>query len=460
LDSLVELNNTVNSFVWGWPIIILIFGSGLYASIRCGFPQFLNAGFLYRQTVGRAFAKAKADKKEAAPGEISSFQAAMISVSAIVGSGNIAGVATAVALGGPGALFWMWVAAFVGMASKFCEIALGIKYREIHPDGSVSGGAMYYMAKGLGQKWLGVIFSILVVIVYFVISAIVDTNTMALALEERFGIAPLTSGIVFAILTAPVIFGGIKRIGRVCEILSPFMAGAYILGGILIIVLNITEVPAAIAEIIKGAFTPAGVTGGAVGSMFISIRYGLARGMFSNEAGMGTAALVHSGARVSDPIEQAVWGPVEVFLDTILVCSISGLTIVLSGLWSGGELEGAALTMGAFDKLLPGNWGGLICLGAVLFFGYSCLISCYAYAERSAEYLFGAKSKLALRLLWIIFIVIGSRTTLGLVWDIADTFNGIMIIPNLIAIILLCGQVVKMKKDYFSKAMAEEKNSK
>jgi AGCS family alanine or glycine:cation symporter len=457
---LIELNNTVNGIVWGWPIIVLIFVGGLYASVCCGFPQFRNVGFLYRQTIGKAFAKAKEDKKELAPGEISSFQAAMISVSAIVGSGNIAGVATAVVLGGPGALFWMWVAALMGMASKFCEIALGIKYREIHPDGTVSGGAMYYIAKGLGQKWLGVIFSILVVIVYFIIAAIVDTNTMALALENRFGIAPLTSGIAFAVLTAVVIFGGIKRIGRVCEILSPFMAGGYILGGILIIILNITEVPAAIAEIIRGAFTPAGVTGGAVGSMFVSIRYGFARGMFSNEAGMGTAAMVHSGAQVSDPIEQAVWGPVEVFLDTVLVCSISGLTIVLSGLWSGGELEGAALTMGAFDKLLPGNWGGLICLGAVLLFGYSCLISCYTYAERSAEYLFGPKSKLAVRVLWIVFIVIGSSTTLGFAWDLADTFNGIMIIPNLIAVILLCGQVAKMKNDYFPRAMEEEKNSK
>jgi AGCS family alanine or glycine:cation symporter len=459
LDALIELNDTVNGIVWGWPIIVLIFFGGLYASIRCGFPQFRNVGFLFRQTLGKVFAKAKADKEKPAPGEISSFQAAMISVSAIVGSGNIAGVATAVVLGGPGALFWMWVAAFVGMASKFCEIALGIKYREIHPDGSVSGGAMYYIANGLGQKWLGVIFSILVVIVYFVIAAIVDTNTMALALEERFGIAPLTSGIAFALLTAVVIFGGIKRIGRVCEILSPFMAGGYILGGILIIILNITAVPAAISEIIKGAFTPAGVTGGAVGSMFVSIRYGFARGMFSNEAGMGTAAMVHSGAQVNDPIEQAVWGPVEVFLDTILVCSISGLTIVLSGLWSSGELEGAALTMGAFDKMLPGESGGLICLGAVLLFGYSCLISCYTYAERSAEYLFGSKSKMVVRLFWIVFIVIGSNTTLGFAWDLADTFNGLMIIPNLIAVILLCGLVAKMKNDYYSKAMNEEKNS-
>jgi AGCS family alanine or glycine:cation symporter len=383
----------------------------------------------------------------------------MVSLSAIVGSGNIAGVATAVVMGGPGALFWMLIAAFVGMASKFSEIALGIKYRKVNADGSISGGGMYYMAYGLGQKWLAVIFSVLVICVYFIIACIVDTNTIAGAFDERFGVPPIASGIICALLTAVVVFGGIKRIGRVCEFLSPFMAGAYILAGIVIILMHITEIPSAIVEIVKGAFTPAGVTGGAVGSIFVAIRYGFARGMFSNEAGMGTAAMVHSGAQVEHPIEQAVWGPVEVFIDTVLVCTISALTIILSGLWQSGDLEGAALTMRAFDKMLPGNWGGLICLGAVFLFGYSCLISCYTYAERAAVYLFGSKSRMVIRVLWVLTIVVGSITTLGFAWDLADTFNGLMIFPNLISVILLSTQVVKLKKEYFDKELSLEKRA-
>jgi AGCS family alanine or glycine:cation symporter len=456
MDFIVEANNVVNGIVWGWPIIILIFGAGLFLSIRLGFPQIRNIGFVCRQTLGKAFKKG-GDENKRGTGEISSFQAAMVSVSAIVGSGNIAGVATAIVMGGPGAVFWMLFAAFFGMASKFVEIALGIKYREIRKDGSVGGGAMYYIAKGLNQKWLAVIFSVLVIFVYFIIACIVDTNTIAIAVNERFGTPVIVTGSVLAMMTAVVVFGGIKRIGRVCEILSPFMAGGYLLAGIVIILIHITKVPAAVVEIVKGAFTPAGVTGGAVGSVFVVIRYGFARGMFSNEAGMGTAAMVHSGARVKDPIEQAVWGPVEVFLDTVLVCSISAITIVLSGLWADGSLDGAALTMRAFDAMLPGNWGGLICLGAVILFGYSCLISTYTYAERAAEYLFGSKTKYIIRGLWILTIVVGSITTLGFAWDLADTFNGLMIVPNLITIVILSGQAVKLKKDYFSKELAAEK---
>jgi AGCS family alanine or glycine:cation symporter len=456
MNFIVEANNFVNGIVWGWPIIVLIFGAGLFLSIRLGFLQIHNIGFVYRQTIGKAFKKGE-DENKRGPGEISSFQAAMVSVSAIVGSGNIAGVATAIVVGGPGAVFWMLIAAFFGMASKFAEIALGIKYREVREDGSVGGGAMYYIAKGLNQKWLAVIFSVLVIFVYFIIACIVDTNTIANAVNERFGTPVIVTGIVLALMTAVVVFGGIKRIGRVCEILSPFMAGGYLLAGIVIILIHITKVPAAVVEIVKGAFTPAGVTGGAIGSIFVVIRYGFARGMFSNEAGMGTAAMVHSGAKVNDPIEQAVWGPVEVFLDTILVCSISAITIVLSGLWADGRLDGAALTMRAFDAMLPGNWGGLICLGAVILFGYSCLISCYTYAERAAEYLFGHQTKYIIRGLWILTIVVGSVTTLGFAWDLADTFNGLMIVPNLITIVILSGQVVKLKKSYFSKELAAEK---
>lgn len=447
LDILTQVNDFVNGIVWGVPILVLIFATGVFFTIRLGFVQFRNPKFLIKETIVKAFKKK--DKEDKTPGELTSFQAAMTSVSAIVGSGNIAGVATAIVLGGPGALFWMIIAAFFGMASKFAEITLGIKYREINPDGSVKGGAMYYLAKGLKQKWLGVLFAILVIPFSFVISGIVDTNTIALTLYDRFEIPTIVTGIILAVIVGIIVFGGVKKVGYACSLVAPFMGGAYILAGILIIILNITQVPDAIVQIVKCAFTPTALAGGAIGSVFTCIRNGVARGMYSNEAGLGTAAMVHSGAKVNHPVEQGVWGPVEVFLDTIIVCTITALAIVMSGLWKTG-LDGATLTVSAFEKMLPGSIGAYVALGAVVLFGFTCLISYYVYAEQAVEYIFGAKSKIVVRILWVITILVGSQTTLGFVWDLADTFNGLMIIPNLIGILLLSNEVVKLKKEYFA----------
>ncbi len=446
MDMLIAINDFVNGIVWGVPVLLLILGTGVFFTIRLNFIQFRNIGFLVRETIVKAFRKK--DDAPTAPGELTSFQAAMISVSAIVGSGNIAGAATAIVLGGPGALVWMILAAFVGMSTKFAEIALGIKYRQLHDDGSVSGGAMYVLADGLKQRWLGLLFSILVIPFAFVISAVVDTNTIALTLNERYAVPTLATGVILAVLVGIIVFGGIGRIGHVCEVLSPFMGGAYILAGLLVIILNITHVPGAIASIIQCAITPQAATGGIVGSVFVCMRYGIARGIYSNEAGLGTAAMVHCGAQVNHPGEQAVWGPVEVFLDTVFICSITGLAITLSGLWNTG-LDGAVLTMRAFDALLPGGFGGVICLGAVVLFGFSCLISYYTYAERAGEYIFGHKCKPVIKALWVIMILVGSQSTLGFAWDLADTFNGLMIIPNLIGILILSNEVVKLKKEYF-----------
>lgn len=448
MDLLVSINDFVNGIVWGVPILVLIFATGLYFTIRLGFIQFRNPGFLFRQTVVKAFRKK--DKQKPAPGELTSFQAAMTSVSAIVGSGNIAGVATAIVVGGPGALFWMIIAAFVGMASKFAEIALGIKYREINPDGSVKGGAMYYLADGLKQKWLGILFSVLVIPFAFVISGIVDTNTISLTMYDYFNIPTLVTGAILAVAVALIIFGGSKRIGHACAVVAPFMGGLYILAGLLIIIINIKAVPAAFGQIFKYAFKPASLAGGAVGSLFLSMKSGVARGMYSNEAGLGTAAMVHCPAQVNHPIEQALWGPVEVFLDTVVVCTITGLAIVISGLWTTG-VDGASLTVAAFDKLLPGHAGLLISIGSVVLFGFSCLISYYNYAEQASCYIFGNKSKYVIRVLWVVAVFVGSQTTLGFVWDLADTFNGLMIIPNLIGILLLSKEVVDLKNEYFSK---------
>ena len=425
---------------------MLILATGLYFTIRLGFFQFTHFGFLFRDTIVKAFKKK--DEEKPAKGELTSFQAAMTSVSAIVGSGNIAGVATAIVVGGPGALFWMIIAAIFGMASKFAEITLGIKYRQFNEDGTVRGGAMYYLAYGLKQKWLGILFSILVIPFAFVISGIVDTNTIATTLFDEFRIPTIATGIFLAVVTGIIVFGGAKRVGYVCAVIAPFMGGAYLLAGLFIIILNIGQVPSAIGTIIKAAFNPSAATGGIIGSIFITMKMGVARGMYSNEAGLGTAAMVHSPAKVDTPSEQGVWGPIEVFLDTIVVCTITALAIVMSGLWTTG-LDGATLTVNAFKVMLPGNVGYWIAIGSVILFGFSCLISYYDYASQAAEYLFGEKSKWFVRGFWVVAIVVGSQTTLGFVWDLADTFNGLMIIPNLIGILILSNEVVKEKKAYF-----------
>ncbi|MBQ9890098.1 MAG: sodium:alanine symporter family protein [Firmicutes bacterium] len=457
MDLLVTINDAVNSFVWGWPAIILIFGVGIYLTIRLKGIQFRNIGFQIHNTYVKTFREAKKESKNDGEGEISSFQAAMASVSAVVGSGNIAGVATAIVSGGPGALFWMLIAAIVGMATKYAEIALGIKYREKAEDGTYVGGPMYYVAKGLHAPWLGKVIAVLFVFFSIVISAVVDTNTMSQALNESFGLNPIVAGVIFAVITGIVIFGGIKRIGEVCGLLSPFMAGAYLLCGLIIIITNITGVPAAIALIVKAAFNPQAALGGAAGfGIMTAVRYGMARGIFSNEAGLGSASVTHAAAKVKEPGEQAIWGPLEVFVDTCIVCMVTGLTIVLSGLWDSGA-EGVGLTMAAFAKLLPGTWGQYMVLCASVLFGFSCLITYYNYLEKSWISLFGKSkesvktSKLIVRIIWLVFILVGSYSTLGVVWDLADTCNGIIIIPNLIALAVMAGQVVKIKNEYWAK---------
>ena len=449
-DWIVRANEFVNGIVWGVPMLLLIGCVGLYYTIRLRGVQFTKFRQIFKNTIGKTAHHEEEAGDANSRKALTSFQAAMTSVSAVVGSGNIAGVATALVCGGPGALFWMCVSATIGMATKYAEIVLGILYRRQNSNGTYEGGAMYYLADGLKKPWLGKLFAFLVIPFAFVISAIVDTNTMVTTFEAQFSVDPLISGVVLATLTAIIIFGGVKRIGQVCEWLSPLMGGMYVLAGLSIIVLNVDRLPSAVASIVYGAFNPAAVTGGAVGSLFMCIRYGVARGMFSNEAGLGTTAMIHSGANVTHPVKQAMWGPMEVFLDTIIICNITGLPIVMSGLWSGGKFEGATLTMRAFEQMLPGSFGLWACLLAILLFGFSCLISCYTYALRASTYLFGEKSASTIKMLWVFCIVIGSQSTLGFVWNLADTFNGLMIIPNLIGLILLSKEVIRAHNDYWN----------
>ena len=445
IDSLYSVNGYINNIVWGVPMLIFIFAVGIFFTIKLDFIQFKKFKQIFKETILQPFTKKENHNLK---GELTSFQAAMVSISAIVGSGNIAGIATAIVIGGPGVIVWMILAAFIGMATKFAEIALGIKYREIKEDGTVNGGTMYYLDKGVGKHWLGVLFTLLIIPCAFVISGLVDSNTIALTVLERYAVPTWVTGAVMATLCGIIIFGGIKRVGQVCEVMSPFMAFAYIFAGIVVIIFNITSVPMALKEIFIAAFNPRAVMGGTVGSIFMVMRYGIARGIFSNEAGLGTAAMAHSTAKVDHPVEQAIWGPVEVFIDTVIIGTITALCIVLSGLYTSG-LDGAALTMRAFDKLLPGNIGGIACFGAVLLFGFSCLISYYTYAEKAGEYLWGPKCRPVIKVLWVLSIFTGSQVTLGLVWELADTLNGLMIIPNLIGLLILSREVIKLKKEYF-----------
>lgn len=444
MEKIIQINDWLNGLVWGPYMIALLVGTGIFLTIRLGFPQIVNFNFIMKNTVGKMF-----KKTDGAEGDITSGQAGLSAIAAVVGTGNIAGVATAIAIGGPGAVFWMWVSAFFGMATKFSEITLGIKYREKMKDGSIAGGAMYYLDKGLHNKFLSYFFSIMVIITYFIMGAVVDTNSVALSVQEQWGIKPIITGVVLAIATGVVILGGIKRMGRVCEYLSPFMGGIYLIAGLFVLVLNFDKVPGAVSLIFTSAFKPIAATGGFAGAALGQIiKMGFARGLFSNEAGMGSSPILHSSAQVNHPIEQAMWGVAEVFIDTMLICTITAITIVISGEWTTG-VSGVALTMRAFKATLPGNIGGYIVLGSALLFGYSCLITVNFYCERAGEYLFGPKCIKPIRYLWIIFIVIGSLGGLEFVWSLADTANGLMAIPNLIGLILLSSTIVSLKKEYF-----------
>lgn len=446
MEKIVEINSFINGIVWGPYMLAFLVGTGIFLTFRLGFTQVVDFKFIMKNTVGKMFGKSSTG----AEGDITSSQAGLSAIAAVVGTGNIAGVATAIAIGGPGAIFWMWLSAFFGMASKFSEITLGIKYRERMKDGSVAGGAMYYLDKGLHSKFLSYFFSIMVIIAYFIMGAVVDTNSVALSVQEQWGIQPIITGIVLAAATGVVILGGIKRMGRVCEYLSPFMGGLYILAGLAVIILNINKVPGAFALIFSSAFKPIAATGGFVGATFGQmVKMGIARGLFSNEAGMGSSPILHSSAQVNHPIEQSIWGVAEVFIDTMLICTMTALPIVISGEWTTG-VSGVALTMRAFNATLPGNIGSYVVLGCVLLFGYSCLITVNFYCERAGEYLFGQKVIKPMRYLWIICIVIGSMGGLEFVWDLADTANGLMAIPNLIGLIFLSGTVVSLKKEFFS----------
>lgn len=432
-----SLITTIGNFVWGPVTLVLIVGTGIFLTIRLGFLQIRDLPYALKLTFS------KSDKNNKDKGDISHFQSLMTAMAATLGIGNITGVATAIMMGGVGAIFWMWLAAFFGMATKYAEAILAVKYRVTNHKGEISGGPMYYIEKGLGWKWLAVLFALFGFLASFGIGNMTQANTVAGSLETNFGINPWISGFILMVFTAIVLLGGIKSIGKVTGIFVPFMALFYLAGGLIIIILNITEVPAAFALIINEAFNPSAAAGGAVG---MAIRYGVARGVFSNEAGLGSAPIAAAAAKTDYPGRQALVSMTGTFIDTIIVCTITGLTIVLSGLYAGHE-NASSLTGEAFEFFLPGV-GNYIVMFGIMFFAYSTIIGWSYYGEKCFGYLFGDNKTIIYKVLFVAIVMIGAGLELELVWGIADIFNALMAVPNLIALLFLSPVIVAESKKF------------
>ncbi len=420
----------INGVVWGPLMLLLILGTGAYLMLGLRAMPLRSIGAAFRLLL-------RGRKPDSEAGEISPFQALMTSLSATIGTGNIAGVATAIAIGGPGALFWMWCTALVGMATKYAEAVLAVKYREVNDDGSYSGGPMYYIKNGLSRRWhwLGTAFALFGAMAGFGIGNGVQANSVADALNSSFGIAPWVTGLALVLAVGLVILGGVRRIAEVAGFLVPFMAIAYLLAGLLVLLLNAAELPAMIALVLSDAFTGTAATGGFAGaSVWAAIRFGVARGIFSNEAGLGSAPIAHAAARTNSPVQQGMVAMLGTFIDTLVVCSVTGLVILLSGSWTSGE-SGAPLSAMAYDAALPGGHY-IVSVGLVLF-AFTTMLGWSYYCERCVVYLFGTRGVPVFRLLWVAAIPLGALAKLGFIWLLADTLNALMAIPNLIALLLL-----------------------
>lgn len=456
LAQIEAINSAVNGVVWGPIMLVLLVGTGIYLTFRTRGLQARRFGFILRNTIGTLFSKDK--KKSGSQHNLTPFQAVSTALAGTVGTGNIAGVTGAIFVGGPGAVFWMWVSAFFGMMTKYAEIVLSVKYRQVDEKGAHYGGPMYYIEKGAGQKWLAILFALLGGIACFGIGNIAQSTEIAGAVQSLTGLDPLYTGIILAILTAIVVIGGVKRIGQVASYLVPFMAMFYIVAGLAIIVLRITDVPAALASIFTQAFSlePREIGGGVAGyTIMISMQQGVARGVFSNEAGLGSAPMAHAATSETDPVKQGLYGIFEVFMDTIVICSLSGLTILCAA--EGGALnlnigtEGTtALNAQALGSVFTQKGGAIIIAVGLALFAFSTILSWALYGTRCCEFLFGSKAIKPYQIIFLVIIFVGATMELSLAWSIADTLNGLMAIPNLIALVGLSGVVVRETKRHFS----------
>ncbi len=439
----MNLINGLNGIVWGPAMLVLILGTGLFLM--------LGLGFMPLRKLGYGFRMLWAGRKVQGEGDITPFSALMTSLSATIGTGNIAGVGTAIAIGGPGALFWMWCTALVGMATKYAEGLLAVKYREVDEKGNHVGGPMYYIKNGLGKNWvwLGTAFAIFGSLAGFGIGNMVQANSVADALNTKFGVSTELSGIAMAVLVGLVIIGGIRWIARVADVIVPFMAIAYVLGGLVVLIVNVAHVPEAVIQIVQHAFSPTAAAGGFAGAtMMMGIQMGVARGIFSNEAGLGSAPIAHAAAQSNNPVQQGTVAMLGTFIDTLIVCSITGLVIMVTGTWTSGE-TGASLSTVAFATGLPGFGGYVVALGLALF-AFTTILGWSVYGERCVEYLFGVRAIIPFRLLWVAAVPVGAMIKLDLAWLVADTLNALMAIPNLIALLLLSPVVFRVSREYFA----------
>lgn len=454
VKQVTDLNKLVNDFVWGPVMIAFLMLVGVYFTIGTGFFQIRKFGLWMNETLFAIFRNKEVHNKRD-PHAISQFQALSTALAGTIGTGNIVGVATAIVSGGTGAVFWMWVSAFLGMMTKYAENVLGNHYRYKNEKGAWVGGPMIYIERGLHCKWLAVLFSLFCLIASFGIGNMTQANSIAGALSASLGIAPLATGIVISLVIGLVILGGLKRIASVTEKLVPFMALFYITGGVYILIVNHKAIPAAFASIFANAFSFEAVGGGVGGYVIMqAIRYGVARGIFSNEAGLGSSVIVNSASNVKEPVQQGMWGIFEVFADTIIVCTITALTILTTGAAEIG-LEGAALSIEAFSHGF-GAFGAVFITVAIACFAFSTMLGWSYYGERALEYLCGLKPLILYKLLFIGMACVGCVTNLKLVWDISDTFNGLMAIPNLIAIVFLSGKVFSITRDYLARKRTDK----
>ena len=458
LSTIETINQVVNDFIWGVPAMVCIIGVGFYLSCRTGFLQIRKFSYAIQTTIGRMFRK-----RNASDGALTPFQAVCTALAATVGTGNIAGVAGAIAIGGPGAVFWMWVSAVLGMCTKFAEVTLAVYYRETNKEGDLVGGPMYYIKNGLGKNWqfLAVLFSAFGVLTVFGTGNATQVNTITTAVnsallscglisEGAVKTSNLIQGIIIAALVALILLGGVKRIGQVTEKLVPFMALLYIVLSVGIILFRIQALPSVIQAIFEGAFKPAAVTGGAVGSLFMSMKKGVSRGIFSNEAGLGTGSIAHACADTRKPVKQGMFGIFEVFTDTIVICTLTALVILCSQVpVAYGEAAGAELTIQGFISVY-GNWVSVFTAVAMCCFAFSTILGWGLYGARCIEFLFSEKVIKPFMVAYSLVAILGATADLGLMWNIAETFNGLMAIPNLIALFLLSGTVVKLTKEYFA----------
>ena len=443
MQSLNQLISAINGIVWGPLMLVLILGTGLYLMYGLSFMPLRRIGYGFKLLWQGRQAKGE--------GDIPPFNALMTSLSATIGTGNIAGVATAIFLGGPGALFWMWCTALVGMATKYAEAVLAVKYREVDRNGLHIGGPMFYIKNGLKPHWgwLGTCFAVFGALAGFGIGNTIQANSVADVINSTFAVPHLVTGIIIAILAALVLVGGIKRIASVAGKLVPLMAVSYVISGLVILIINYEAVPQAIVLIFSHAFTPVAATGGFAGAaVWAAIRFGVARGIFSNEAGLGSAPIAHAAASTNSPVQQGNIAMLGTFIDTIILCSITGLVIITTGAWTQGE-TGASLSSAAFELALPGVGSYIVTLGLSIF-AFTTILGWSFYSEKCVEYLFGEGAIKSFRVLWIIAVPIGATASLDFIWLVADTLNALMAIPNLIALILLSPVVFKLTKDHFS----------